>query len=235
MSEIIADYVITNELGDDTALIFPDDSSSGGGGGSPQTPPANFGPDVTTIVGTIGGAQWGSMGGAFSCNNGLLTVPLPAAAEYSSGTITSSSPGLIGGVDFSKTDTTSEIDAGMIKLAAANASAHCDGTTDGTPGGIYGIGYGTTDTFEISKGYVKIPRPNGYTFDTQWFDVVNGQVTLKEAALEDVINELVDELAVNIDVTTDLEHVNVIQGEKIIRATSDATLTLDTLVKSVNA
>ena len=153
MSEIIADYVITNELGDDTALIFPDDS------GSPQTPPASFGPGLATIVGTIGGAQWGSMGDAFSCNNGLLTVPLPAAAEYSSGSVATSSPGLIGGVDFSKTDTTSEIDAGMIKLAAANASAHCDGTTDGTPGGVYGVGYSSNGQFAINKGFVLIPKP----------------------------------------------------------------------------
>lgn len=120
---------------------------------------ASFGPGVPTIVGTISGAQWGTIGGAFSCDAGLLTVPLPAAAEYSSGTITSSSPGLIGGVEFSKTDTTSEINGGMIKLAAADAASRCLGTTDGTPGGIHGVGYNSIDEFEISKGYIKIPKP----------------------------------------------------------------------------
>lgn len=123
---------------------------------------ASFGPGVTRIVGTIGGAQWGEVGGEFSCVNGQLTVPLPAAAEYSSGT-ENDKPGLISGVEFSKTDTTSEIDTGMIKLAAANASSYCnsatDGTENGTPGGIYGIGYGNDNNFSIDKGYIRIPRP----------------------------------------------------------------------------
>ena len=123
---------------------------------------ASFGPGVARIVGTIGGAQWGEVGGEFSCVNGQLTVPLPAAAEYSSGT-ENDQPGLISGVEFSKTDTTSEIDTGMIKLAAANASSYCnsatDGTENGTPGGIYGIGYGNDNNFSIDKGYIRIPRP----------------------------------------------------------------------------
>lgn len=162
MSEIIADYVITNELGDDTALIFPDDSSSGGGGGSPQTPPASFGPGLPHIVGTIGGAQWGpsiSRGGAFACDSGLLTVPLPDNAEYSSGSVAKSSPGLISGVEFSKTDTTSAINSGMINLAAANAASRCDGTVDGTAGGVHGVGYSTNGQFAINKGFVLIPKP----------------------------------------------------------------------------
>lgn len=177
MSEIIADYVITNELGDDSALIFPEDSSSGGGGGSPQTPPASFGPGLPTIYGTIYDAKWGSMGDAFSCDNGLLIVPLPDAAEYSSGsTITTSSPGLISGVDFSKTDTTSKIDAGMIKLAAANAASRCNGTTDGTPGGIHGIGYSNNGEFAINQGFALIPKPpaQGY-FPSGIYDAVHAQ------------------------------------------------------------
>lgn len=179
--EIIDDYVITDDWGEDNALIFPDGgTSSGGNTPAPAVPPANFGPDVaTTIVGTIRGAQWGSSisrGGAFACDSGLLTVPLPDDAEYSSGTITTSSPGLIGGVDFSKTDTTSEINAGFIKLAAANASSRCDGTTDGTPGGIYGIGYGSGNAFSIDKGYIRIPRPpaQGY-FPSGIYDAVHAQ------------------------------------------------------------
>jgi hypothetical protein len=191
---------------------------------------ASFGPGVTTIVGTIGGAQWGEVGGAFSCSNGQLTVPLPANAAYSA---TSSSSGLIRGVEFSKTKTTSEINDGVIKLAVANASSYCDGATDGTPGGVYGIGYSSGSTPSIDNGVIKIPRPSSYTFDSNWFDVSDGQVTLKQTALEDVINELVDELAVNIDVTTDLERVTAKDGEKLIRATSDATLTLDTFVRAV--
>lgn len=140
---------------------------------------ASFGPGKPTIVGTIGNAQWGTMGGAFSCADGVLTVPLPAAAEYSSGTITSSSPGLIGGVDFSKTDTTSEINGGMIKLAAANAASRCNGTTDGTPGGIHGVGYNSIDEFEISKGYIKIPKPPepGYFPDGIYNAVTGEKVT----------------------------------------------------------
>ena len=192
---------------------------------------ASFGPGVTAVVGTIGGAQWGEVGGAFSCSNGQLTVPLPANAEYSA---TSSSSGLIRGVEFSKTNTTSEIKDGVIKLAVANASSYCDGATDGTPGGVYGIGYSSGNTPSIDNGVIKIPRPSSYTFDSNWFDVSDGQVTLKQTALEGVINELVDELAVNIDVTTDLERVTANTGEKLIRATSDATLTLDTFVQAVN-
>lgn len=163
--EIIDDYVITDDWGEDNALIFPDGgTSSGGNTPSPVVTPANFGrPGEATIVGTIGGAQWGEVGGAFSCKNGTLTVPLPAAAKYSSGTITTSSPGLIGGVDFSKTDTTSEIDSGMIKLAAANAASRCNGTTDGTPGGIHGIGYSNNGEFAITKGFALIPKPTGPT------------------------------------------------------------------------
>lgn len=176
--EIIDDYVITDDWGEDNALIFPDGGTgSGGNTPAPVVPLATFGPDIARIAGTICWAQWGEVGGAFSCNNGELTVPLPPKATYTSGTtITTSSPGLISGVEFSKTDTTSEIDDGQIKLAAANASAHCDGTTDGTPGGIYGIGYNSTDTFEISKGYVRIPRPpaQGY-FPSGIYDAVHAQ------------------------------------------------------------
>lgn len=202
--EIIEDYIITEEWGEDNALIFPITGEGGGGSTPAPSTPAQFGPSVTRIFGTIGGAQWGPMGEAFSCAGGVLTVPLPAAAEFSSGSITRSSAGLISGVEFSKKETNSAINSGAIILAAANAASRCNGTVDGTPGGIHGIGYSTDGSFSIDKGFLNIPKPAGHSFDSEWFTVrSDGTVTFNVETLARAVVDEINALNVNVHVEVD--------------------------------
>ena len=217
--DITEEFALTAEDGEDNALNF---------GGS-DTPPAQFGNGQTVISGTISGMQWGDYGGAFYATNGLAVVPKPPLADAIGG------PGLFAGAEYKKLQGKKPtVVSGTLNLPLAQAGAGQDATTEDTPGGLVGIGYSEDGCFGITDGVARIPRPESYEFDPEWFEVIDGQVTLKNAAIDVLINELVDELAVNIDVTTDLEHVNVKAGEKIIRATSDATLKLDTSVKAVN-
>lgn len=65
-------------------------------------------------------------------------------------------------------------------------------------------------------------------FDPEWFEVTDGQVTLKQSAIDTVINEAVNEIGVNINVNGLLEYTDNSTGR--LNAISQTNLSLDTNV-----
>lgn len=65
-------------------------------------------------------------------------------------------------------------------------------------------------------------------FDPEWFNVVDGKVTLNQTALNTVIDEAVNEIGVNINVNGLLEYTDHSTGR--LNAISETNLTLDTNV-----
>ena len=209
----IEDFELTDDDGEDSALNFGDDSS---------VPPAQFGNNQTVISGTISGMQWGEFGGSFYAKNGLGVVPKPPLADTVGGA------GLLVSAEFKKLQGKKPtLISGTLNLPLAQApTGACNGTVDDTPGGIVGIGYSEDGVFSIKDGYARIPRPATYEFDSDWFEVVDGQVRLKQEALASVVEELADEMSVEVTGTGLLEQTYA----GTLKANTAGSLTLDTLV-----
>lgn len=210
----IEDYELTDADGEDNALNLGTESS---------VLPAQFGNEQVVISGTISGMQWGDFGGSFYAKNGLVVVPKPPLADAIGG------PGLFSGAEYKKLQGKKPtVVSGMLNLPLAQApSDTCNGTVDdNTPGGIVGIGYSADGYFRIEDGYARIPRPESYDFDPEWFEVIDGQVRLKPEALASVVEELTDEMSVEVTGTGVLEQTYA----GTLKANTAGSLTLDTLV-----
>lgn len=209
--DISEEFALTAEDGEDNALNF---------GGS-DTPPAQFGNGQTVISGTISGMQWGDFGGAFYATNGLAVVPKPPLADAIGG------PGLFAGAEYKKLQGKKPtVVSGTLNLPLAQAGAGQEATTEDTPGGLVGIGYSDDGCFGITDGLARIPRPESYDFDPEWFEVIDGQVRLKQEALASVVEELTDEMSVEVTGTGVLEQTYA----GTLKANTAGSLTLDTLV-----
>lgn len=142
--DIIEEFALTDNDGEDNALNF----------GGDETPPAQFGNGQTVIFGTICGMQWGDYGGAFYATNGLVVVPKPPLADAIGG------PGLFAGAEYKKLQGKKPtVVSGTLNLPLAQAGAGLEETTEDTPGGIIGIGYSSDGCFGITDGIARIPRP----------------------------------------------------------------------------
>lgn len=83
---------------------------------------------------------------------------------------------------------------------------------DGDPGGV--LGYADKLLRVKAKDPIDVNSDDGVylKYDTQWFDVVNGKLTFKEAALRslisDIINSELSNLALALNVSGDVETIN---------------------------
>ena len=207
----IEDYDLTADDGEDNALNF----------GGNETPPAQFGNEQVVISGTISGMQWGDFGGSFYATNGLAVVPKPPLADTVGGA------GLFAGAEYKKLQGKKPtVVSGTLNLPLAQAGAGQEATTEDTPGGLVGIGYSEDGCFGITDGVARIPRPESYEFDPEWFKVIDGQVRLKPEALASVVEELADEMSVEVTGTGVLEQTYA----GTLKANTAGSLSLETLV-----
>lgn len=118
------------------------------------------------------------------------------------------------------------INNGQIVFPLAQAGGHPESTTQDTPGAISGIEYAEGLCLGIVDGVVQIPKPTENTFDAEWFTVDGNTVSLRQDALESVINELADEMSVEVTGSGVLEATYA----GTLKANTSGSLTLDTYV-----
>ena len=211
--EIIEEFDLSDE-GEDEAKNF--------------TPLATFGKGENTVPGSICGIVIGDTDSPYA-KNGVAHIPAGQIYNIPNADTVGGLYGLVGKAEFKalqgKKPTFNNGDLN-IPLAQAPVDS-CNGTVDDdTPGGIVGIGYSEDGVFSIKDGYARIPRPATYEFDSDWFEVVDGQVRLKQEALASVVEELADEMSVEITGSGILEQTYA----GTLKANTAGSLTLDTLV-----
>jgi hypothetical protein len=136
-------------------------------------------------------------------NNGELIIPLCQTIHEAGGTsdINKPSPGAIRGL--------------IIDDGSENPGAGaCHGITDGI---IY---------IDLKNLYAKA-ESNNLTFDDKWFTVEDNIVSLKEEALKEVVDELVNEMSVEVNASGLLEKTE--YGD--LKANTAGTLSLNTIVE----
>ena len=175
------------------------------------TPTAN---SATGRFGIVGSVQPGN---AWGIADGLIYVGVADAG--SAGVISSANFKALQG----KTPT---FTGGALNLPLAQATLGVNGTSEDTPGGLVGIGYSDDGCFGIVDGYARIPKPTRYEFDPEWFEVIDGQVTLKGDALASVIEELASEMSVEVEGSGVLEQTY----RGTLKANTAGSLTLNTNV-----
>lgn len=136
-------------------------------------------------------------------NNGELIIPLCQTILEAGGTsdINKPSPGAIRGL---------VIDEGN----EASASGACHGIVDG----IIHIDL---------KAFCKKSDLNNFSFSEDWFVVEDNKVSIKEEALKEVVDELVNEMSVEVNASGLLEKTE--YGD--LKANTAGTLSLNTIVE----
>jgi hypothetical protein len=135
-------------------------------------------------------------------NNGELIIPLCQTIEEAGGTsdVNKPSPGAIRGL--------------IVDDGSENpASGACHGITDGI---IY---------INLKELYARVAS-NNFSFSEDWFVVEDNKVSIKEEALKEVVDELVNEMSVEVNASGLLEKTE--YGE--LKANTAGTLSLDTIV-----
>lgn len=211
--EIIEEFDLSDE-GEDEAKNF--------------TPLATFGNGENTVPGSICGIIVGDTASPYA-KNGVAHIPAGQISNVPNADTVGGLYGLVGKAEFKalqgKKPTFVNGDLN-IPLAQAPTGA-CDGTVDDdTPGGIVGAGYSSDGFFRIFNGFIRIPKPTIYEFDPEWFEVIDGQVTLKDDALASVIEELASEMSVEVEGSGVLEQTY----RGTLKANTAGTLTLNTNV-----
>ena len=223
--EVIDEYDLTDSSGEDNALNL--------------VPLATFGNGKTSTPGIISSAvadssaPWAEdgvlhipagmiindvqAGDSWSISNGIITV------ARANGT----TEGVIGSISIeSTTSKVPVISQGSIIIPLAQAVEGELSTSIHTPGAISGIEYTEGACLGIVDGVVRIPKPKYYTFDSDWFTVDGDTVSLRQDALESVINELTDEMSVEVTGSGILEETYA----GTLKANTSGSLTLNTNV-----
>lgn len=232
--EIILDEIdLTTNDGEDSALNF--------------TPLAEFGQGRENIPGILAGVSLEDGEENAWAEDGILHIPqgrinsVAAADSWGVdngniyiGRANGNSAGVISDCDI---DTVAApiLENGKIKFPLAQYDGKCPGNVDpegscsgsvDTPGAISSAEYADGDSFRIDNGVLKIPKPEEYQFDTEWFEVTDGLVTLKQDALATVVDELAAEMSVEVTGTGVLEETYA----GTLKANTSGNLTLDTFV-----
>ena len=224
------EFDLTGDDGEDAAFSSP--------------PLAQFGNKQTTVPGMIVSVQVDQNATEPYATDGAVVIPRGQIQDaitnvqpgngwnVQNGTVqvgyaNSGSAGVISSATIAATSSkTPTINNGEIVFPLAQAKADPQATTADTPGAISGIEYAEGFCLGIVDGVVQIPKPKEYMFDADWFTVDGDTVSLRQDALESVINELADEMSVEVTGSGILEETYA----GTLRANTSGSLTLDTNV-----
>lgn len=243
-TEILAEVDLTTEDGEDVANYYPPLAQFGGNlatvaglvAGAQMSPTATeptivdglltipAGEISSTETADTAEGRKGVVGGVSSANAWEIVD-----GEIHIGLANSGNAGVLANAEIAKLSAkTPVISAGLLQIPLAQAGEHPTSTTADTPGAISGIEYVEGTCLGIVDGIIHIPKPSEelYTFDSAWFTVTDGEVSLNEAALASVVNELADEMSVEVTGSGVLEETYA----GTLKANTSGTLTLNTLV-----